>query len=281
MLLRIFVIIVLAAAIFGGAWFAIHELYIRPQERLHADKALPPPTPPPDPSLGEFERCLEIRRTGTPAEVRTAIELFLREFPSSTKRDAAHDILGELNATEFFAAQPNESNTYVVKSGDSIPRVAHRTKVPVELLVYLNHLGGRFIHPNQRLLAPPCSFRLVIQQKSHRVVLYNGDKFFRQYPAAEWPGGDRKPVIHPKQTGRVTEKRAWRDDTGSVTPSQLQYYEANHMVLVSIPGHSLYTQPEDPKIPAQRPPGGGIGLAPAHMNEIAVLLPSGAPVSME
>lgn len=281
MLLRLFVILLLAAATIGGAWFALHELYIRPEERLREDKMRPPPAPPADPSVIEFERCLAARKTQPASEARTAFEQFLREFPLSTKRDAAYEVLGEINAAEFFSAPLTEENTYVVKSGDSISRVSARTKLPTELLVFLNRLDGRFLHPNQRLLAPQCSFRMVIQQKARRVVLYNGDKFFRHYPAAEWPGGGQgKPGAAPKQTGRVTEKRAF-DDTGSVTPAQLRYRDAHHMILVNIPGHSLYTLPADPKAIVQRPPGGGIGMAPAHMGEISVLLPAGAPVSIE
>ena len=280
MLLRIFTILVLAAAIFGGGWFAVHELYIRPEERLRQDKALPPPPPPPDPSLEDFARLLEIRRSGDAAESRRAIEGFLREYPSSTKRDNAYDMLGEMNAAEFFAVKPDESNTYIVQRGDSPGRVASRMKVPVELIVFLNNFKGPYLHPGQRLLVAKCAFRLVIQQKARRVVLWNGQRFFRQYPAAVWTGSAQKQVIHPKQAGRVTEKRAF-DSTGSVLPSQLSYRDAQHMILVSIPGHSLYTQPDDPKVIAVRPPGGGIGMAQKHMGEIAILLPAGAPVSME
>jgi LysM repeat protein len=280
MILRIFVILVLACAIFGACWLAVHELYIKPEQQLHADKKLPPPTPPPDPSLADFDKCVQIHRAGDKVASRKALEQFLREFPTSTKRDGIYDMLGEINAAEFFAMKPDEKNTYVVLSGDSLPRVAHRTKVSVELLTYLNKIDGKYLHPNQRLLAPQTAFRLVIQQKRQRVALYNGDKFFRQYPAAEWPGKDRKPVILPKQAGRVTEKRAF-DSTGSIPPSKLGYYGAYHMILVSIPAHSLHTQPSDPKAVVQRPPGGGIGLAPEHMSEIAILLPPGAPVSME
>ena len=279
MILRIFVILVLASAIFGACWFAVHELYIKPEEQLHRDKALPPPTPPPDPSLADFTKCAEIHRTGNKAESRKALEQFLREYPASTKRDGIYDMLGEINAAEFFAMKPTDANTYVVRSGDSLPRVAGRTKVPVELLTYLNKIDGRYLHPNQRLIAPQTAFHLVIQQKKQRVVLYNGDKFFRQYPAAEWPGGGKAP-IRPKQAGRVMEKRAF-DATGSVTPAQLRYFAANHIIAINIPGHSLHTQPNDPKAVVERPPGGGIGLAPESMNEIAILLPSGAPVSME
>jgi hypothetical protein len=279
-LLRLFVILLLAAVTIGGAWFAVHELYIRPEERLKADKMLPPPAPPPDPSVIEFERCLEIRKTKPASEARIVFEQFLREFPLSTKRDAAYDVLGEINAAAFFSAPRTEANTYVVKSGDSLARVSARTKVPMELLVHLNRLEGRYLHPNQRLLAPQCSFRMVIQQKAQRVVLYDGDKFFRQYPATVWPAGHGKQGIAPRQTGRVTEKRAF-DDTGGVTTAQFRYYAAQHMIIVNIPGHSLYTQPDDPKAIVQRPPGGGIGMSPAFMSEISVLLPAGAPVSIE
>ncbi len=60
-----------------------------------------------------------------------------------------------------------------------------------------------------------------------------------------------------------------------------RYFSATHIIMVNIPGCSLHTQPNDPKAAVERPPGGGIGLSPEHMNEIAILLPSGAPVSME
>ncbi|MEO6785938.1 MAG: hypothetical protein ABI318_07365, partial [Chthoniobacteraceae bacterium] len=64
MVLRIFVIAVLACAIFGACWFAVHELYIKPEQQLRTDRALPPPAPPPDPSLADFDKCAQIHRTG-------------------------------------------------------------------------------------------------------------------------------------------------------------------------------------------------------------------------
>ena len=284
MLLRIFVILVLASAVFGAGWFAFRELYVKPGEQLRTDKALPSPTPPPDPSLADFEKCVQTHLSGDRVASRAGIEVFMREFPMSTKRDAVLDMLGEINAAEFFAMKPGTENTHVVQKGEALGTVARHAKVTVELLTYLNKLGGKYLQPNQRLVVPQTAFRLVIQQRKQRVVLYNGDKFFRQYPVAEWPGGARAP-IRPKQGGKVTEKRAFEKtaagNTESVAPTQLRYFGATHMILINIPGHSLYTRPADPKAEVVRPPGGGIGLAPEHMNEIAILLPSGAPVSME
>jgi len=285
MLLRIFVVLVLASVVFGACWFALHELYMKPEQQLRSGKALPPPTPPPDPGLADFEKCVQTHLSGDRAASRTAIEQFLREFPMSTKRDAVLDMLGEINSAEFFSVKPGVDNTYLVRGGDALGTVARRVKVSVELLTYLNKIDSKYLHPNQRLVVPQTAFRLVIQQRKRRVVLYNGDKFFRQYPAAEWPGGARAP-IRPNQAGKVTEKRAFEKSSGtgsteSVAPAQLRYFGATHMILVNIPGHSMYTQPADPKAEVVRPPGGGIGLAPENMNEIAILLPSGAPVSME
>ncbi len=280
-LLRLFIILLLAASVFGGAYYAVKRLYIEPERRLVADKKLPPPTPPPDPSLGEFARCEEIRRTAQPAEALIALERFLKEFPESKKRDAALDAIGEINSAVFFAMKPDETNTYIVKSGDSLGRIASRTKVPAELLVYLNQLKKETVHPGQRLLAPACDFRLVLQQRAKRIVIYRGDKIFRQYPTLTWPGANKKPVIIlPKQSGKVTDKIA-TNDKGGVRPTEFAYFSARHVLIHNISGHSLYSHSDDPSATMQRPAGASIALTAAAMSEIAVLIPKGAPVTME
>ncbi len=281
MLLRLLIILLLAASVFGGAYYVVKRLYLEPAQKLVEDKKLPPPTPPPDPSLEEFSRCEEIRRTAPPADARAAFERFLKEFPESKKRDAVLDAIGEINSAEFFAMKPDETNTYTVKSGDSLGRIASRTKVSLELLVHLNKFKSEILHPGQRLLAPVCDFRLVLQQRARRVAIYRGEKFFRQYPTLTWPGTNKKPVIIlPKQSGKVTDKIAV-SDKGSVKFTDLTFFSARHQLVLSIPGHSLYAQPDDPAATVQRPAGGGIALTTAAMSEIAVLIPKGAPVTME
>ncbi len=281
MIIRLLIIVLLAAGIFGGAYYALHRLYLEPEQRLLADKKLPPPTPPPDPSFEEFARCENLRRTSTLVEARAIFEQFLREFPESKKKDAALDALGEINSDEFFATKPSAENTYVVRSGDALNRVASHTKLPVEFIVYFNKLHREMLQPGQRLMAPACSFRVVLQQKSRRVTLYNDDKFFRQYPAITWPGEHKKPVIFlAKQTGRVVDKIA-RSDKAPVKPTDLAYFDAMHILATSIPGHALYTASPAGIAHGFYPAGGGIGLDPAHMSEIAILLPRGTPVTLE
>ncbi len=282
MLIRLFILALLAAGLIAGGWRLVDKLYVGPQKRLVEDEKLPPPTPPLDPSLGEFARCEELRKTEGASAARLAFEQFLKEFPGSPKRDDAWQAIGEINAAEFFAGKQGDSNVYVVKSGDSIGRISARSKIPVETVIFLNRMQRDVIHPGDRLLAPACDFRAVLQQKTRRVILYNGGKFFRHYPASVWPGMNRSPaVILPRQEGRVAEKSAINVKGLPIKPTEIAYYGANHIIGVTLPGHSLYTQPEDADAPVSKPAGGGIGLAPAHMSEIAILLPRGAPVTLE
>lgn len=280
-LIRLLIILLLAFGVFGGAYYAVHKLYLEPERRLVADKKLPPPTPPPDPSLEEFRLCEEVRKSGQLEAARAALERFLKEFPESKKREAAIDALGDINSEEFFAAKPNEANVVVVKPGDTLSAVARRTKLSVELLVHLNNLQRDMLHPGQKLIAPPSDFHLVLRQKQRRVVVMNGDKIFRQYPVVSWPGGNKpNPVFLPKQTGRVTDKVALGAGGAPVKNTDLAYFNASHVLSVSIPGHAIYSQPAEGSN-GRRPEGGGIALAPEHASEIAILIPKGAAVTIE
>jgi LysM repeat protein len=275
-LLRIAIILILAGAIFGGAYLAVHELYIKPDLALKADKEAPRPLPPVDPSLSDFQHCVSIRQTGTPQEAVAALERFLVVHPGSSKRDEARDIIGELNSGIFFGVTPQDANTVIVKSGDSLGRVAARAKMSVELIVHLNKLQSDRLHPGQKLIAFPTNFRLVLKQKQQQVALMNGDKFFRQYPTLSWPG--KKPLVPlPKQTVRVVEKAAITAQGTAPKPASQEYFPCFHTVGFPIAGHSLFSQSDD----AVRAMPGGIRIAPAHMSEIAVLLPKGAQVTLE
>ncbi len=276
MLLRLTFILILAAAIVGGTYLAIHELYLKPELKLKADKAAPPPAPPGDPSLPDFLECVALRNNAAPEAAVAAFERFLETYPASTKRTEARDALGELNSAIFFAVKPTAENSVIVKPGDSLGRLSSRTKMPVELIVHLNHLKNDKIHPGQRLIAFPTNFRLVLKQREERVFLFRDDKFFRHYPALSWPG--KKPlVLLQKQSARVVEKAATSDAGQPVQPLTAEYFACFHTIGFPIAGHTIFSHPDDPA----RPMPGGIRLSREAMSEIAALLPKGAPVTLE
>ncbi len=66
-LFRVLTILVLAAAIFGGATIAIYELYLKPVQLDKEEKrelANVAATPRPDYSLGEFDKAAALQKKG-------------------------------------------------------------------------------------------------------------------------------------------------------------------------------------------------------------------------
>jgi hypothetical protein len=146
-IIRLLILAILAAALAAGGYYAVQELYIKPEQRLQADRRLPAPAPPPDPSVVEYERCMELWKRGAPpSEARAAFERLLKEFPETRKRRDALDAIGQINSQEFFTQTPNETNLYVVNPGDSLSRVSNRRKLPIELILYLNKLPSENLH---------------------------------------------------------------------------------------------------------------------------------------
>ena len=97
------VILCLSGAIFGSAgWFA-YQLFIKPHqippEELHGSLQLPP-----DPSLPELEKALQLKKTRKLVEARTALEQFLENFPFSSKLKEAKTALGQVNTPRNCAS---------------------------------------------------------------------------------------------------------------------------------------------------------------------------------
>jgi LysM repeat protein len=70
---------------------------------------------------------------------------------------------------------------YVVVRGDSIAKIASKTKDPAELIFKANGLDSLMIQPGQKLIIPKGQFSLVINTKKGDVTLVNNGNFFRWY----------------------------------------------------------------------------------------------------
>jgi LysM repeat protein len=287
--LKALVIIVLALAIFGGAYYAAYVLYLHPQEQLRAEQSQPPPPPPPDPALPDFDKALEIQNSGDTLAALAKWRDFVDRWPQSTKIDEAKEYLGRINMALYLSpVQTPDKTVYIVKQGDVITRVAAKFKSTPEAVIKANHLTGSMLRIGQKLMVPPTDFSLVIDRQRQKVVLLQADKFFKQYSILIMPkghapkAGEKKPAKPPKITGRVTEKMAWRG-ANRITFTDKQYNEATHWIMISPGGHNLYTEAAaapDGTTP-QKPPGGGYGLAPESMQELAALVRKNDPVTIE
>jgi LysM repeat protein len=279
------IIIVLILVVFGSGAYWSYELFVRPQKALNAEKLLPPEPPPPDPSLPDYERAMAVLKGGNILEARSALEEFIERNPQSTRIKEARDQLGEINTRITLSTTPApEKEIYVVKSGDVLSRVANRMKTTPELIMRSNNLSGVMLRIGQKLSISPSDFSVVISKKEEMVTLYNRGKFFKQYPIRVIPAhlaaaAQKSGPSPQKINGRIMEKIAWADGT-RVTFEDEEYSKAIHW-LVNVSGHTLYSAPDETSgIKVNKPPS-GLGLAPEAMQELAVLLSRGNPVTIE
>lgn len=255
------------------------------------ESRLPPPPPPPDPTLPEFNKRVELQKQGKLLEARAALADFIEHYPESTKLDEARNRLGEINSQIFLSTFPApEKEIYIVKSGDVLNKVASRLKTTPELIMKCNGLENIMLRIGQKLMVTPSDFSVEINRKDQKVVLRNRGKFFKQYPilamsgsmhgspAGKKGGATPKPV---RLTGKLSEKISWADGN-RITFTDKGFANADHWIVFTIPGYTLYSYRETGSEGAkpQKPPA-GLGLAPDHMHEIATMLSKNTPVTVE
>jgi LysM repeat protein len=281
--LKFIVVTLFAACIAAGCYYGYYKLWIEPKELAAQQGTMQGGAIPADPSVRDFERVQEVRRSGNGAETQAALQRFINDYPQSPMIETAVDMLGEVNSAEFFSKTSPAGTTYIVRPGDTVTRVATQSKMPIELLMAVNGLPNTKLRIGQPLRVFPAQFTITVIQRTRRVALMRDGRFFRSYPAIEWPGKEKNspPTTHPKQTGKVASKLAFQNGVG-VRPDEPSYASADHQILLTGPPRAVYTHRmgADGKA-SPRPPGGGFGIAPEGMSEIALLVRVGTAVSLE
>src|SRR5690606_18291260 len=96
----------------------------------------------------------------------------------------------------FFSDYRNEfSTTYVVKSGDSISKIAAQHGVSEELVRLWNRIpaNSNLIKPNDSMKIVEGKPRIVVSKSQYTLSYYFGDRLARQYIVAHGEG-NRTPV---------------------------------------------------------------------------------------
>ena len=283
-MIKALIIIILSLVIFGSAGYFTYELVFRPKLELEAERNAPPtptPTPPPDHSVPEYRKIRMIKESGDLVAARKAYLNFLETYPYSTVADKAKKDLGEVNTDIIFSQYEDpEKVEYIVKSGDTLNRIASRTGSNTELIMRSNNLETILINIGDRLLVPKPDFSLTVDREEKTVTLYNTGNFFKEYAVQEWKLPEKKGSVHSQ--GEVREKIAWRDGKRLRIGDQ-EYSGSARWVMTSLPGLTFYSSRSKETTEGQQidiPPA-GLGLSFSDMDEIAVLVTRGTPVTLE
>lgn len=275
-ILKVLIILVLAAVVFGGGAYFAYTLFIEPDQNLKKETASGTPTPPPDMTIPEYERCLQLKNDHQWVDARAAYEHFLDTYPASTKLDAAKDDLGEINMAIYFSGGPSpDKDAYVIKPGDTLARIEKKLKAPGDVIMRTNNITDpRRLRVGDTLYVSHPDFSIDIDRKMKLVTLYNHARFFKQYHPTGWTAPAAKGNPAPIQ-GKVSEVASFKNGQRVAFGSR-DYDESSHQVQISPGGYTLYTDPAEggEKVSA------GIALSASDMDELSALLTHGVPVTI-
>jgi LysM repeat protein len=272
-LVKLLVVASLATGVFGGGGFVAYQLFFKKPDTRHGKANEPVVTPTPDPGIAMFDQAKQQIASGDSGDAEKILQALVQSFPDSTRINDARRLLGDLNISAFFSPEPGPDKTeYVVARGDSIARIALKTKNPAELIFKANGLDSLTIQPGKRLIIPKGQFSLVINTKKGDVTLMNNGNFFRWYKPLEL----KLPAKVALGQFKTREKIAWSDGI-RVAFGEKKYLGSSRWIVISGGGLTLYSE-TNPQTPNVQKPGNGIMLSPADMEELFALVVKDTPV---
>lgn len=272
-LMKLLVVASLAIGIFGGGGFVAYRLFFKKPDDRRGNGNEPVVTPTPDPGIAMFEEAKQQIARGDQGDAQRILLALIQSFPDSARGNDARRLLGDLNIREFFSPVPGPDKTeYVVVRGDSIAKIAVKTKAPAELIFKANGLSSLTIQPGKRLIIPKGQFSLVINTKKGDVTLVNNGSFFRWYKPLEVKLATKVVLGQFK----MREKIAWSDGI-RVAFGEKKYLGSSRWIVINDNGITLYSETNSQTPNAQKP-GTGMMLGPADMEELFALVVRDTPV---
>ena len=269
------IVAALAAIIFGGGAFSAYELFFKKVSTTPAKDNQAVVTPTPDPGIALLEQGKQLIAKGNIEDGKRLLTSIFQSFPNSIKADEARKIIGDLNIQDFFSTKLSpDKKEYTVLRGDSIARIAAKTKAAPELIFKANGLDSLRIQPGEKFIIPSGQFSLQIFVGAQAVELLNRGDFFRWYKAIDF---HLPPNINSVQT-KVLGKEAWSGGS-RVAFGEKNYLGSSRWIVINQNGITIYSE-TNPDKPNVQKPKFGIQLAPEDMEELFALLGRDTPVTI-
>ena len=280
MIVRIFVILALVAALLGGGGFYLYETYVKPRKLDREEKkaVAAKPVVPPDPSLPAFGRVKPLVGQDSP-EARDALAAFLKEFPESPKAPDVRTALGRINVALVLSPLPlPEKTPYTVQKGDSLSKIATKLKSGAELIYRANNLQTINLKIGQELVIPKLDTAIVVDRAAGKLTVSNAGQFFKEYPvrSLKLSGAHAPGAIETKVAAKEAVKGTARISFGSK-----DYEGSERRVVLAASGTTIRAVPTADPAKADAPAPAGILLDPADADEVYFLTTRGTPVTIK
>ena len=265
----------LVLVIFGGGSFAAYELFFKKASKTPSKDNVAVVTPTPDPGISLLEQGKQLIAKGNIDDGKRLLISIFQNFPNSLKADEARKAVGDLNIQAFFSAQASEDKKeYTVVRGDSIAKIAAKTKAAPELIFKANGLDSLMIQPGQKFIIPSGQFTVQLFVGAHAVELLNHGGFFRWYKAVD----THLPANVNTGQYKIIDKEAWSGGL-RVAFGEKNYLGSSRWLVINQGNITLYSE-TNPSNPNVQKPKSGMELAPEDMEELFALLVKDTPVTV-
>ena len=262
-LLKIIAVLIVLSVV-GAASYLAYDIFWKKN----------PPPPKPEPTLAAtpqnpLQSILELAQTkaatGEINEAKSILESALPDLDQSPLSQNILNFLGKLNAASLLSPSPAPGkSTYVVVQGDSISRIASRSKINPDLIVFINNLPNHNLKIGQNLLIPELSLSISLDSKARQLTLLNNNIFFKSYPLIDIPS------TVPSGNATVTDRLALLDGK-RIAFGEKNYQAAQKIILLSAGGLSIKANDSSPQ--------NSFSLSPPDMAEVFMLIRPGTPVT--
>ncbi|MFH1970158.1 MAG: L,D-transpeptidase family protein [Verrucomicrobiota bacterium] len=193
-------------------------------------------------------------------------------------------LLGQINIELILSQAPMpEKEEYVVRSGDSLARIARKFKTTVDLIKKGNALQRPVLHPGDRLRVFKGTFTLAISKSRNDLVVKVNDRFFKRYRVGTGKFGTTPTGIFVI-TEKIEQPPWWRPD-GKMIPfgDKENVLGTRWMSLratgttATVRGYGLHGTWEPETIGAQAS-AGCIRLLNSEVEELFLMVPNGTSV---
>ena len=272
---------VVAAVVFGHAWWQKHG--------TRAVQPLPLPAPKPtvrSPQYQNFQTICALASNKSLEEARQQGYALLEQTKDPALMASLETLLGQLNIELVLSQAPMpEKEEYVVRSGDSLERIARKFKTTADLIKKNNALQRPVLHPGDRLRVFKGTFTLAISKSRNDLVVKVNNRFFKRYRVGTGKFGTT-PVGTFVIADKIEQPPWWRPD-GKMIPfgDKENVLGTRWMSLqatgttAAVRGYGLHGTWE-PETIGRQASGGCVRLANSEVEELFLLIPTGTRVTI-
>lgn len=211
-------------------------------------------------------------------EAKNSYQMVVTNFPDTKFISEAQVKLGELNMKLLFSPLITpQSQSYEVKAGDILAKIASSFNTTVELIKQSNNLKDDRIRPGMKLKIWTGKFSLVVDKSQHTLTLKSNEEVMKLYPVSTG-FNNSTPVGNFKIISKLINP-VWYKAGAVVPPESPENILGSRWLGLSVTGYGIHGT-TDPSSVGKAVTQGCIRMLNSDVEELYTILPTGIEVTI-